>query len=100
MKKECIAVMINYIKSFQEARRKVIDEVLNAYLKPRELEWIGNPCVERNVGQVEERQAEEGVVTRTANSRALTKNHQKKLAKLAETQRKKQQKNAAKALHT
>lgn len=98
MKKECIAVMIKYTKRFQEARDKVTDEVLDAYLRPRKLEWIGNPNAERKVGQVEERKAEEEAVPRTTDAQPLTKNQQKKLAKLAETQRKKQEKNPAKTM--
>ena len=31
------------VKKFQEARAKVTDEVLEEYMRPRKLEWRGNP---------------------------------------------------------
>ncbi|KAF2805145.1 tryptophanyl-tRNA synthetase [Mytilinidion resinicola] len=43
MKKECITLVQSYVKSFQEARAKVTDEVVKEYMKPRKLEWKGNP---------------------------------------------------------
>ena len=99
MKKECIAIMIEYTKRFQEARAKVTDEVLDEFLKPRKLEWTGNPKLEREMEPEEERKAAEEAVT-GSDSQPLTKNQQKKLAKLAETQRKVQEKKAAKAAQT
>jgi tryptophanyl-tRNA synthetase len=91
MKKECIAMMIKYTKGFQEARAKVTDVVLDTYLKPRKLEWTGNPKVEKKVKPVEERKAGEQAVT--GNKEPA----KKKLAKLAETQGKRQEKKAAQA---
>lgn len=43
MKKECITLMQGYVKSFQEARAKVTDEIMQAFMRPRKLEWAGNP---------------------------------------------------------
>lgn len=91
MRKECIAIMMKYTKCFQEAREKVTDEMLETYLKPRKLEWTGNPKVMRRVEPVEERGAGEQAVIE-AESQPLTKNQKKKLTKLAETQRKRQEK--------
>lgn len=31
------------VKSFQEARAKVTDEIMQAFMRPRKLEWAGNP---------------------------------------------------------
>lgn len=41
--KECITLMQGYVKSFQEARAKVTDEIMQAFMRPRKLEWAGNP---------------------------------------------------------
>lgn len=43
MKKECIRLMQEYVKGFQERRAKVTDEILKSYMAPRKLEWKGNP---------------------------------------------------------
>lgn len=43
MKKTCITVMQNFVKDFQERRAKVTDETLREYMKPRKLDWNGNP---------------------------------------------------------
>lgn len=43
MKKECIKLMQEYVKGFQERRSKVTDEVMQSFMKPRKLEWGLNP---------------------------------------------------------
>ncbi|MBE7181084.1 MAG: tryptophan--tRNA ligase, partial [Terriglobus roseus] len=43
LKKECIALMQDYVKGFQEARAKITNDVLNEFMTPRKLEWKGNP---------------------------------------------------------
>ncbi|KAI9688782.1 MAG: hypothetical protein M1822_001139 [Bathelium mastoideum] len=43
LKKECIAIMQEYVKEFQERRNAVTDEVLQQYMTPRRLTWSGNP---------------------------------------------------------
>lgn len=43
MKKECIKHLQAYVKGFQERRAKVTDEVMQGFMKPRKLEWKGNP---------------------------------------------------------
>jgi tryptophanyl-tRNA synthetase len=98
MKKECVIMMTKYVKGFQEARAKVTDETLEEFLKPRKLDWRGNPKVERKAEVKEESKegGEEGV-TLGEDGKPMTKNQMKKLAKLAETERKKKEKEAAKA---
>lgn len=98
MKKECIGMMSKYVKKFQEARAKVSDETLEEFLLPRKLEWKGNPKVERKVEVKEEGKegGEEGT-TMGEDGQPLTKNQMKKLAKAAEVERKKKEKEAAKA---
>ena len=98
MKKECIGMMSKYVKKFQEARAKVSDETLEEFLLPRKLEWKGNPKVERKVEVKEEGKegGEEGT-TIGEDGQPLTKNQMKKLAKAAEVERKKKEKEAAKA---
>jgi tryptophanyl-tRNA synthetase len=98
MKKECINIMIQYVRKFQEARAKVTDEVLDSYLKPRKLEWRGNPNYERPAEVKEEnKEGGEDAATMGEDGKPLTKNQQKKLAKMAEVERKKKEKEAAKA---
>lgn len=41
LKKECITLMQAYVKEFQERRALVTDEILDAYMTPRKLEWAG-----------------------------------------------------------
>ena len=94
MKKECIDMMTQYVKKFQEARAKVTDEVLEEFLRPRQLEWRGNPRVEKK--KVEEK-TEGETAPAGADGQPLTKNQQKKLAKLAEQEKKKAEKAAAAA---
>ncbi|KAL9095393.1 MAG: hypothetical protein Q9165_002264 [Trypethelium subeluteriae] len=53
LKKECIALMQGYVKEFQERRNAVTDEVLQNYMKPRKLEWKGNPNPVKSVGKPE-----------------------------------------------
>ncbi|OCK82382.1 tryptophanyl-tRNA synthetase [Lepidopterella palustris CBS 459.81] len=43
MKKACIELMQAYVKRFQEARATVTDEIMNEFMRPRKLEWKGNP---------------------------------------------------------
>lgn len=95
MKKECIDMMQKYVKRFQEARAKVTDEVLEQYLKPRKLDWVGNPKVEKKE-TAEPAKAQEGEVM-GEDGKPMTKNQLKKLLKAQETERKKKEKEAAKA---
>ncbi|KAF2643679.1 tryptophanyl-tRNA synthetase [Massarina eburnea CBS 473.64] len=97
MKKACIDVMVTYVKAFQGARAKVTDELLDEYLKPRKLDWRGNPKVERK--KVEPAKTNEGAegAMLGEDGKPLTKNQQKKLAKQAEVERKKKEKEAVKA---
>ncbi len=43
LKKMAIAMLQEYVKEFQERRKAVTDEVMRAYMTPRQLEWKGNP---------------------------------------------------------
>lgn len=100
MKKACIEMMSDYVKSFQAARAKVTDEILEDFLRPRKLEWKGNP------NPTKPKLAEASSAANPAGSVAalvgedgkpMTKNAAKKAAKLAELERKKKEKEAAAA---
>jgi tryptophanyl-tRNA synthetase len=95
MKKECINMMMAYVKKFQEARAKVTDEVLEEFLRPRKLEWRGNPNPTKKVEKKDE--AKEGAAgpTLDADGKPMTKNAMKKAQKLAEIERKKKEKEEA-----
>jgi tryptophanyl-tRNA synthetase len=42
LKAMCITELQKYATGFQERRSKVTDEILEAFMKPRKLEWKGN----------------------------------------------------------
>ncbi|KAF7121956.1 hypothetical protein CNMCM5793_009510 [Aspergillus hiratsukae] len=43
VKQKCIAELQAYVQAFQERRAKVTDEVVAEFMRPRSLEWKGNP---------------------------------------------------------
>ncbi|RLL95641.1 hypothetical protein CFD26_105641 [Aspergillus turcosus] len=43
VKQKCIAELQAYVQAFQERRAKVTDEVVAEFMRPRPLEWKGNP---------------------------------------------------------
>lgn len=43
LKKLAIEALQPYVAQFQERRKEVTDEVLDAFMKPRRLQWGGNP---------------------------------------------------------
>lgn len=43
LKKECIKLLQEYVSNFQANRKKITDDVMKAFMKPRKLEWGGNP---------------------------------------------------------
>ncbi|TKA71856.1 hypothetical protein B0A55_09825 [Friedmanniomyces simplex] len=43
MKQRCIAELQKFVTDFQERRKKVTDEVMREYMRPRKLEFGGNP---------------------------------------------------------
>ncbi len=94
MKKNCIEMMTGYVKKFQDARAKVTDDVLEEYLRPRKLEWKGNPNPTKPKLEKKEEKGQEGGLD--AEGKPMTKNAMKKAAKLAELEKKKAEK-AAKA---
>ena len=94
MKKECIAMMAQYVKKFQTARAQVTDEVLESFLQPRKLSWKGNPNpIKPKVA--EQPEGAEGTML-DAEGKPMTKNQMKKALKLAEQEKKKREKEAAK----
>ena len=43
IKQKCIAQLQAYVQGFQERRAQVTDEIMAEYMRPRPLEWKGNP---------------------------------------------------------
>lgn len=43
LKKMTIELLQEYVQQFQEKRKLVTDEVLEEYMRPRKLQWGGNP---------------------------------------------------------
>jgi tryptophanyl-tRNA synthetase len=97
MKKECIAIMSSYVQKFQEARAKVTDEVLEQFMRPRKLEWQGNQNPTKPKATGAEGANVDGATPLGEDGKPMTKNQMKKLAKLAEAERKKKEKAAAAA---
>ncbi|CBY01275.1 similar to tryptophanyl-tRNA synthetase [Plenodomus lingam JN3] len=97
MKKECIAMMAQYVSKFQAAREKVDDEVLEQFLRPRKLEWKGNPNPTKPKIEKPEEKKGDDKPTLDADGNPMTKNAMKKAQKLAEIERKKAEKAAAAA---
>jgi tryptophanyl-tRNA synthetase len=93
MKKECITMMSAYVKKFQDARAKVTDEILEDFLRPRKLEWKGNPNPTKKVEKKEEGNGEGTMLD--AEGKPMTKNAMKKALKMAEVERKKKEKEEA-----
>jgi tryptophanyl-tRNA synthetase len=97
MKKECVDIMTVYVKQFQEARAKVTDEMLDEFLRPRKLDWKGNPNPTKPKLEQPAQETESGGPTLDADGKPMTKNAMKKAAKMAEVERKKKEKEAAAA---
>lgn len=96
MKKECIQMMTGYVKKFQEARTKVTDEILEEFLRPRKLEWKGNPNPTKpKLTEVSSDKANGETPAAGEDGKPMTKSAQKKAAKLAELERRKREKEAA-----
>ena len=101
MKRECITMMTAYVKKFQDAREKVTDEILDEFLRPRQLEWKGNPNPTKpKIVEDEKKEGQTGGPAATTvigpDGQPMTKNQLKKLQKQQETERKKAEKAAAK----
>ncbi|EAL87261.1 hypothetical protein LV164_004085 [Aspergillus fumigatus] len=43
VKQKCIAELQAYVQAFQERRAQVTDEIVAEFMRPRSLEWKGNP---------------------------------------------------------
>lgn len=43
LKKMAIEALQSVVETFQDRRKAVTDEVLRSYMKPRKLQWGGNP---------------------------------------------------------
>ncbi|KAF4167700.1 hypothetical protein CNMCM6936_004545 [Aspergillus lentulus] len=43
VKQKCIAELQSYVQAFQERRAQVTDEIVAEFMRPRPLEWKGNP---------------------------------------------------------
>lgn len=94
LKAKCIAELQTYVKGFQERRAAVTDEAVKDFMALKKLEWKGNPnaiIVEIPAGETTEGEAGPDGAPK------LTKNQEKKLAKLKAIEEKKA---AAKAAGT
>ncbi|KAF7933762.1 uncharacterized protein EAE98_003471 [Botrytis deweyae] len=96
LKARCIQELQKYVKSFQERRAKITDEVVADFFARKELVWGGNPNAKK-VSPVagEESASGEGVEGSGEGAGKLTKNQEKKLAKMKAIEEKKKAAKAA-----
>lgn len=60
MKKRCIDELQKFVKAFQERRAEVTHEVMREFMRPRKLEYQGNPNPTKPVGKTPATEKEDG----------------------------------------
>lgn len=86
LKAKCIAELQTYVKGFQERRAAVTDDVVKVFMARKKLEWRGNP----NAIVVKKPEGESaGGEAAGEGAPKMTKNQEKKLAKLKAIEEKK-----------
>ncbi|ATZ53372.1 Bcwrs1 [Botrytis cinerea B05.10] len=96
LKARCIQELQKYVKSFQERRAKITDEVVADFFARKELVWGGNPNAKKVAPAAgEEAASGEGVEGSGDGTGKLTKNQEKKLAKMKAIEEKKKAAKAA-----
>ena len=94
LKAKCIAELQAYVKGFQERRARVTDDTVRDFMARKKLEWKGNP---NPIGgaRTEGESSVEGTVE---GAPKMTKNQEKKLAKMKAIEEKKAAEKAAKGV--
>ncbi|KAF7929693.1 hypothetical protein BELL_0055g00010 [Botrytis elliptica] len=96
LKARCIQELQKYVKSFQERRAKITDEVVADFFARKELVWGGNPNAKKvSPATREESASGEGAEGSGESAGKLTKNQEKKLAKMKAIEEKKKAAKAA-----
>ncbi|TGO37148.1 hypothetical protein BHYA_0104g00040 [Botrytis hyacinthi] len=96
LKARCIQELQKYVKAFQERRAKITDEVVADFFARKELVWGGNPNAKKAAPAAgEEATSGEGVEGSGDGTGKLTKNQEKKLAKMKAIEEKKKAAKAA-----
>ncbi|KAF7898293.1 hypothetical protein EAF00_004739 [Botryotinia globosa] len=96
LKARCIQELQKYVKAFQERRAKITDEVVADFFARKELVWGGNPNANKAAPAAgEDATSGEGVEGRGDGTGKLTKNQEKKLAKMKAIEEKKKAAKAA-----
>ncbi|TGO09141.1 hypothetical protein BTUL_0178g00270 [Botrytis tulipae] len=96
LKARCIQELQKYVKAFQERRAKITDEVVADFFARKELVWGGNPNAKKATPAAgEEATSGEGVEGSGDGTGKLTKNQEKKLAKMKAIEEKKKAAKAA-----
>lgn len=96
LKARCIQELQKYVKAFQERRAKITDEVVADFFARKELVWGGNPNAKKAAPVAgEEATSGEGVEGSGDGTGKLTKNQEKKLAKMKAIEEKKKAAKAA-----
>lgn len=91
LKAKCIGELQEYVKGFQERRAKVTDEMVADFMATKPLEWVGNP------NPIVVAQGDVGGEASVDGAPKLTKNQEKKLAKMKAIEEKKAAAKADKA---
>ncbi|KAF7954287.1 hypothetical protein EAE96_005416 [Botrytis aclada] len=96
LKARCIQELQKYVKSFQERRATITDEVVADFFARKELVWGGNPNAKKAAPAAGgEATSEEGGEGSGEGAGKLTKNQEKKLAKIKAIEEKKKAAKAA-----
>ncbi|KAF7952117.1 uncharacterized protein EAE97_001614 [Botrytis byssoidea] len=96
LKARCIQELQKYVKAFQERRAKITDEVVADFFARKELVWGGNPNAKKATSAAgEEATSGEGLEGSGDGTGKLTKNQEKKLAKMKAIEEKKKAAKAA-----
>ncbi|KAK4997802.1 tryptophan--tRNA ligase [Elasticomyces elasticus] len=92
LKKKCISVLQEFVGAFQERRAKVDDAAMRSFMKPRKLVFQGNPHATHPRGAEAANGEAQAHGEGAEDGKGLTKNQQKKLAKLKEVEERKAKK--------
>ncbi|KAK4626508.1 Tryptophan--tRNA ligase, cytoplasmic [Fulvia fulva] len=93
MKKRCIEELQKFVTSFQEKRSQVTDEVMREFMKPRKLEFKGNPNPTHPMSEV--KSEANGPAEKVVREDGKLTKGQRKEQKLAEKKREKEEQKLA-----
>jgi tryptophanyl-tRNA synthetase len=70
MKKECIDLLQGYVAAYQDRRSQITDETMKEFMRPRFLEWRGNPNKPHPLEKLEKARSEKAERARLEKEKA------------------------------